>query len=119
MIYCNYVSITGGGDPVYFETAILGGRATDGGLYVPTELSKISMEQLKSWQPLSYTDLAFEILSLFIDRSVISEEELKGLLTKSFEPFFHDEKIQYIDWIQINPSMFKNFFTALLCPSRM
>ena len=88
-----YVSITGGGSPVDFETAILGGRALDGGLYVPNELPKITVEQLRSWQSLNYTDLAFEVLSLFIDRSVISEEELKGLLKKSFEPFFHEEKI--------------------------
>jgi threonine synthase len=37
-----YVSNTGGGTAVDFETAILDGFAADGGLYVPEELPKIS-----------------------------------------------------------------------------
>jgi len=88
-----YVSTTGGVTPVGFETAILDGRAPDGGLYVPTELPKISLRQLQSWQQLSYTELAFEILSLFIDRSVISERELKQLISDSFSAFGHPDKI--------------------------
>ena len=35
-----YVSNTGGGNAVDFETAILDGFAADGGLYVPKELPK-------------------------------------------------------------------------------
>ncbi len=42
-----YVSNTGGGDAVDFETAILDGFAADGGLYVPEELPKISKETLQ------------------------------------------------------------------------
>ncbi|MEM1120296.1 MAG: hypothetical protein AAGJ18_07585, partial [Bacteroidota bacterium] len=41
-----YISNTGGGEKVDFETAILNGFAPDGGLYVPTELPTISLEQL-------------------------------------------------------------------------
>ena len=82
-----YVSNKGGGAAVDFETAILDGFAVDGGLYVPTSLPKISLEQLKKWKQLGYIDLAFEILSLFIDRSVISEVELKALLRTAYAPF--------------------------------
>ncbi len=88
-----YVSNSGGGSPVDLETAILNGRAPDGGLYVPTSLPKISEEQLKSWKHLNYTDLAFEILSLFIDRSVVSETELREILNNSFKAFYHLQKI--------------------------
>ena len=42
-----YISNLGGGAPVDFETAILNGFASDGGLYVPDTLPKISLEQLK------------------------------------------------------------------------
>ena len=62
-----YISNKGGGDFVDFETAILGGFAVDGGLYVPENLPTISLEQLSKWKSLTYVELAFEVLSLFID----------------------------------------------------
>jgi threonine synthase len=82
-----YVSNTGGGDVVDFETAILDGFAADGGLYVPEELPKISKEILEQWSILTYTELAFEILSLFIDRSIMSEIELKDLIQEAYQSF--------------------------------
>ena len=88
-----FISNKGGGSPVDFETAILDGFAVDGGLYVPTHLPKITKEQLIAWKGLGYIDLAFEILSLFIDRSVISETELKEVLRKAYAPFEKDEVI--------------------------
>ncbi len=88
-----FVSNKGGGTPVDFETAILDGFASDGGLYVPTELPKISLGQLKDWKGLGYVDLAFEILSLFIDPSVISEVDLKKLLKDAYAPFEKSEVI--------------------------
>ena len=88
-----YVSNKGGGRPVDFETAILDGFAVDGGLYVPESLPEISLEQLKKWKGLSYVELAFEILSLFIDRSIISEKELKTILKTAYKPFEKEEII--------------------------
>lgn len=82
-----YISNKGGGQGVDFETAILDGYAIDGGLYVPTHLPEISMDQLRRWKNLSYTDLAFQILSLFIDRSVMSEAELKSLISEAYASF--------------------------------
>jgi len=82
-----YVSNTGGGDAVDFETAILDGFAKDGGLYVPETLPKISSAQLIKWQKLDYLELAFEILSLFIDRAIVSESELKDILATAYAPF--------------------------------
>ncbi len=88
-----FVSNKGGGKPVDFETAILDGFAVDGGLYVPETLPKISKEQLENWKGLSYVSLAFEILSLFIDRSIISETELKSILQIAYAPFEKEEII--------------------------
>ncbi|WP_299159211.1 threonine synthase [uncultured Tenacibaculum sp.] len=88
-----FVSNKGGGKPVDFETAILDGFAVDGGLYVPETLPKISKEQLENWKGLSYVDLAFEILSLFIERSIISETELKDILQTAYTPFEKEEII--------------------------
>lgn len=88
-----FVSNTGGGVPVDFETAILDGFAVDGGLYVPETLPKVTSEQMNSWKDLSYVELAFEILSLFIDRSIISADELKDLLENAYAPFEKEEVI--------------------------
>ena len=88
-----YVSNKGGCAAVDFETAILDGFASDGGLYVPETLPKISIEQLEQWRGLSYVELAFEILSLFIDRTILSAAELKEVLATAYAPF---EKQQII-----------------------
>ncbi len=88
-----FVSNKGGGKSVDFETAILDGFAVDGGLYVPETLPKISQDQLEEWKGLGYVELAFEILSLFIDRSIISSEELKMMLHMAYEPFEKEEVI--------------------------
>ncbi|WP_133471656.1 threonine synthase [Paraglaciecola marina] len=88
-----YVSNTGGGKPVNFETAILDGFAIDGGLYVPTALPQVSPQQLEQWKSLSYVELAFEVLSLFIDRSIMSAAELKQVLNTAYADFEHKEII--------------------------
>ncbi|MDF1575713.1 MAG: threonine synthase [Bacteroidales bacterium] len=89
----NYVSIKGGGDPVDLETAVINGFASDGGLYVPEHLPRISKSELEDWKRLGYKDLAFEILSLFMDRSTLSAEELKGLIDRAYGTFEAGEVI--------------------------
>lgn len=88
-----YISNKGGGKAVDFETAILDGFAVDGGLYVPETIPNITLEQLAQWKGLSYTDLAFEILSLYIDRSIITANELKEILRIAYADFEKDEII--------------------------
>jgi len=88
-----FISNTGGGEAVDFETAILDGFAVDGGLYVPEQLPSINNDQLRQWKNLSYLELAFEILSLFIDRSIISADELQEILTSAYAPFARQEII--------------------------
>lgn len=82
-----FVSNKGGGSAVDFETAILDGFAIDGGLYVPQRLPQISLETLKEWEHLSYVDLAFEVLSLFMGPSVMTEIELRQLLQNAYASF--------------------------------
>ena len=82
-----YLSNLGGTVPVDFETAILDGFASDGGLYVPDRVPKVSKEHLLSWKGLTYQDLAFEILSLYIDTSIIDQSDLKKIIHDSFSAF--------------------------------
>lgn len=88
-----FISNKGGGQPVDFEKAILDGFASDGGLYVPEIIPEVSKEQLNVWKNLNYVDLAFEILSLFIDRSILSETELKSILKTAYQDFEKEDII--------------------------
>ena len=88
-----YISNRGGVKAVDFETAILDGFAGDGGLYVPEKIPQISLERLDEWKNLGYVDLAFEVLSLYMDRSIMSAQELKNLLQTAYAPFTNKEVI--------------------------
>src|SRR5687768_873590 len=59
-----YVSTRGGAAPQRFTDILLEGLAPDGGLYVPESFPKAD---LRAWRTLSYPQLAFQILSKFID----------------------------------------------------
>jgi threonine synthase len=72
-----YVSTRGGMAPQAFTDILLEGLAPDGGLVVPQVLPKVSAETLAAWRSLSYADLAFEVLALFIDD--IPAEDLRRL----------------------------------------
>ncbi len=91
-----YVSTRGGVSPVAFDEAVLQGFASDNGLFVPESIPKITQQQFESWSELSYTDLAFEILSLFIDRSIIPAADLKKLLDVSYGTFESPDVIDVV-----------------------
>lgn len=91
-----YVSTRGGISPVDFETAVLQGFAADGGMFVPQRIPKVSTQQLHEWSESSFQELAFEILSLYIDRTVIPAEDLKKLIRSSMAPFTHPDIIPVI-----------------------
>ncbi len=50
-----------------FSDILLEGLAPDGGLYLPTHYPRVDDATLTRWRGLAYADLAFEILSLYID----------------------------------------------------
>ncbi len=62
-----YISTRGDRTPRGFSDILLEGLAPDGGLYLPTHYPKVDGATLARWRGLSYADLAFEILSLYID----------------------------------------------------
>ncbi|MEE9334668.1 MAG: threonine synthase [Granulosicoccaceae bacterium] len=82
-----YVSTRGGITPIAFDEAVLSGFAEDGGLFVPEAIPKMSQEQFENWAKLSFADLAFEVLSLFIPRSIIPAVDLKTLVDTSYSSF--------------------------------
>ncbi len=62
-----YLSTRGDATPRGFSDILLEGLAPDGGLYLPATYPKVDAATLARWRGLSYADLAFEILSLYID----------------------------------------------------
>jgi threonine synthase len=67
-----------------FCDILLEGLAPDGGLYLPTHYPKVTTAQLSAWRHLSYSQLAFEVLSLFIDD--IPPFELRSLVERTYTP---------------------------------
>ena len=65
-----------------FCEILLEGLAPDGGLYLPTHYPQVSSETLMRWRALPYADLAFEILSLYVDD--IPEADLRTLCRKTY-----------------------------------
>ena len=62
-----YLSTRGDKTERGFSDILLEGLAPDGGLYLPAHYPKIDDATLTRWRGLRYAELAFEILSLYID----------------------------------------------------
>lgn len=84
-----YFSTRGGVAHIPFTKAVLMGLAEDGGLLLPRTIPRIGSETLASWQRLSYPELAFEVMSRFIDD--IPNSDLRDLINKSYSTFTHPE----------------------------
>ena len=81
-----YVSTRGDKSPQQFCDILLEGLAPDGGLYLPQHYPVLDVKTLKAWRTIyleqGYADLAFEILSLYIDD--IPATDLRALCRKTY-----------------------------------
>ena len=78
----NYLSTRGDPTPRKFCEILLEGLAPDGGLYLPEHYPQVNDAILTQWRHLSYADLAFEILSLYVDD--IPAVDLKAICQKTY-----------------------------------
>ena len=78
----NYLSTRGDKTPRQFCDILLEGLAPDGGLYLPEHYPQVSAATLSVWRGLSYADLAFEVLSLYIDD--IPATDLRAICQKTY-----------------------------------
>jgi len=83
-----YISTRGQSPALNFEQVLLTGLAPDGGLYVPEVLPHFSQEEIAGWAGLSYQELAFKIVSPFINGE-IADTDLRHLIEKSYSGFSH------------------------------
>jgi len=81
-----YISTRGDQSPKHFCDILLEGLAPDGGLYLPEHYPKVDDATLSRWrgvyQNQGYAELAFEVLSLYIDD--IPAADLKALCRKTY-----------------------------------
>ncbi len=84
-----FISTRGDAPSLNFEDVVLAGLASDGGLYVPETLPEFSKDEIASWAGLSYQDLAFKVISPFVDGEIPSED-LKTIIDKAYSSFRHD-----------------------------
>ncbi len=85
-----YISTRGQCEPQNFEEVVLTGLAPDGGLFIPETVPQLSREQILSWKNLSYADLAYEIIRLYVDGAV-EDDLLKQMVTDTYAAFSHQE----------------------------
>ena len=77
-----YVSTRGHPDRKHFCEILLEGLAPDGGLYLPERYPAVDAATLERWRALPYHELAFEILSLYIDD--IPAHDLKAICRRTY-----------------------------------
>ncbi|MCP1659701.1 threonine synthase [Neisseria perflava] len=77
-----YISTRGSTAHKQFSEVLLMGLAPDGGLMLPESYPQVSAQMLQQWRGLSYPELAFEIMSLFV--SDIPAEDLRDILNRTY-----------------------------------
>ena len=77
-----YISTRGDTTERSFCDILLEGLAPDGGLYLPIRYPSIDTATLAQWRGLSYAELAFEILALFIDD--IPRQDLRAITARVY-----------------------------------
>lgn len=117
-----YISTRGDSPALDFEQVLLTGLAPDGGLYVPQELPFYSAAELSEWAGLSYTELAFKIISRFVD-GAIPDEDLRSIVEDTYKEFRHPSiaplvQLDHNEWVlelfQGPTLAFKDFALQLL-----
>ncbi|CCH61938.1 hypothetical protein TBLA_0F04050 [Henningerozyma blattae CBS 6284] len=71
-----------------FEQVVIQGLAEDGGLFIPPIIPQVSEDTLfNKFSKLSFQELAFEVMRLYIDPKEIPDVDLKRLIKTSYSTF--------------------------------
>jgi len=106
-----------------FREVLFSGLADDGGLFVPEKWPTIQVDQIDS--NISYIDLAFKIVSPFVEDE-IPEEDLKRIITNAYSNSFTVDDLVSFKELNENETIielfngptlaFKDFAMQLLVP---
>ena len=91
-----YISTRGGMEPRTFTEILLEGLAPDGGLVVPDAVPRLTADELTALRPLSYPDLAFEVIRRFADD--VAPDDLREVIDRTYtEESFGSEDITPVE----------------------
>jgi threonine synthase len=96
-----YISTRGNAPAKTFTEILLGGLASDGGLYLPEQYPQVTRAELDAWRSLSYADLAFAVLSKFA--TDIPATDLKAIISKTYTAQVYSNGRADSDAAQITP----------------
>lgn len=102
MTNVKYVSTRGEAPALGFSDALMAGLARDGGLYVPETWPTLSKREIRALRGLSYQDVAFRILQLFVDGE-IDDATLRGMIDEAYATFRHPAVVPIV---QTGPNAF-------------
>ena len=97
-----YVSTRGQSPAVGFVDAVLGGLATDGGLYVPETWPAFSRAEISAFSDLSYAEVAARVIGAFAG----DEIELATLLNMCREAYATFNHAAVVPLVQLSPGVF-------------
>ena len=102
-----YISTRGHADRKHFCEILLEGLAPDGGLYLPESYPQVDADTLETWRGLAYHELAFEVLSLYIDD--IPGADLRAICRKTYtEEVFGTKEIVPLKALDSHPRLRRN-----------
>jgi len=78
-----------------FSEVLLGGLASDGGLYMPLETCKFTNEELKDLSSLSYQELTSEILHQFVSEE-INKNNFEIIINDAYKAFENEDVVNLV-----------------------
>jgi threonine synthase len=84
-----YQSTRGQVKGITFKQAVMMGLAEDGGLLLPETIPQLAPSDLDALSKLAYPELAFQVMSYFIED--IPSAELKNMIDRSYSSFTHPD----------------------------
>ena len=97
-----FISTRGQASAVGFTDAVLGGLASDGGLYVPERWPSFSKDRIASFADMPYPQVAAEILGAFAGDE-IAPEDMLAMCREAYGSFSHKA---VVPMVQIGPQTF-------------
>ncbi|XP_030006831.1 threonine synthase-like 2 [Sphaeramia orbicularis] len=89
-----YCSTRGGVHGWDFRDVLFSGYAPDGGMFMPESVPVLSLNTLRDWSGLSYTQLVVEVASLFIPTQLIPRQDVEALVTTALSGFSVPEVVR-------------------------
>jgi len=91
-----YKSTRGQSSEVSFSEVLLGGLAPDGGLYMPTNIPKFSIQEINDFKDLQFHELATEILFPFVEGD-IDKEVFGDLVHDTYKVFEVNDVVELVE----------------------